>query len=275
MSGAVSPLPPGLVADDVRVLMIVGAYGSGKTEIAVNLAIALAQSGRRVQLADLDLVNPYFRSREARRLMESHGVRVVVPPGALASADLPIVMREVPGMLQPPEGVLTLFDVGGDDVGARVLSSFRPLLHDGAYELWQVLNERRPFTSDRAGCVQAIRSIEASSRLRVTGLIANAHLIDETTADVVVSGCRLARDVAEETGLPLRCVAAMAPLAADPAVAALDAPVLRLVRHMLPPWSVRRSAATEESALPAAHPIPIGKPVAVHPANGREGAAHG
>ncbi|UCF67048.1 MAG: cobalamin biosynthesis protein CbiA, partial [Acidobacteriota bacterium] len=102
-------------------MMIVGGFGSGKTEVAVNLAINLARRGRTVQVADLDLVNPYFRCREARALMEHHAIRVVVPPGAQAYADLPILLPEIKGMLHPPEDTLSLFDVGGDDVGATVL----------------------------------------------------------------------------------------------------------------------------------------------------------
>ena len=104
----------GVVGANERVVMVVGNYGSGKTEAAVNLALHLAKAGRRVQIADLDIVNPYFRSREARRLMEQHGIRVVVPPGDQAFADLPIILPEIRGMLNPPEGVLTLFDVGGE-----------------------------------------------------------------------------------------------------------------------------------------------------------------
>lgn len=246
-----------LIRPNERVVVVVGAYGSGKTEIAVNLALGLARAGRRVQIGDLDLVNPYFRCREARELMESNGIRVVVPPGAQAFADLPIVMREIPAMLHPPEETVTILDVGGDDVGARSLAAFRPLLRDGDYELWQVLNAKRPFTEEPAACVQAIRSIETASRWAVSGLLSNAHLIDETTPDVVVEGWRVARDVARQTGLELRGVTVMGSLAADPALAELDAPVFELERHMLPPWG---PGEEDEKPLPAARPVPLGRP---------------
>ena len=114
-----------IVGSEDRLVIVVGSYGSGKTEVCVNLAIDLARRGRKVQIADLDIVNPYFRCREARRLMERHDIRVVVPPGAQAFADLPIVLPEIRGMLRPPDGMLTIFDVGGDDVGAKVLASLR------------------------------------------------------------------------------------------------------------------------------------------------------
>jgi hypothetical protein len=184
-----------LIGPNDRLIMVVGTYGSGKTEVAVNLAIQLAVDGGRVQLADLDIVNPYFRSREARRLMEEHGVRVVIPPGAQAFADLPIILPEIQGMLHPPPGTITLFDVGGDDVGAKVLSSLRPAIGDSPYELWQVINSRRPFTSTPEGCLEMQHAIEESSRLKVTGLLVNSHLIEHTTAQTVLEGWRLALEV--------------------------------------------------------------------------------
>jgi hypothetical protein len=241
--------------------MLIGAYGSGKTEIAVNLAILWAEAGIRVQLADLDLVNPYFRCREAQQLMERHGIRVVVPPGAQAWADLPIVLPEIRGMLHPPDGALTIFDVGGDDVGARVLSSLRTSMTD--YELWQVINSKRPFTNTIDGCLAMQRAVEESSRLKVTGLVANSHLIEQTTPQVVIEGWQLARGVSERSGVPLRCVALMQELATAPELRCIEAPLLRMRRHMLPPWI--QSPTSEESefeaaAVPAAPPRPIGKP---------------
>jgi hypothetical protein len=231
-----SDLPPGLLRGGERVLVLVGNYGSGKTEVAVNLALALARAGRRVQLADLDLVNPYFRSREARRLLEARGIRVVVPRGALEWAELPIVLPEVLGMLSPPAGTLSLFDVGGDAVGARVLASLRHGAGATGCELWQVLNAQRPFTRDADGCLAMRDAIERSSRMRVTGFVVNAHLLDETTPETVLSGLGVAREAARRSGLPIRAVAVAEALA--PALRGLAEPVLAMTRHMLPPWLV-------------------------------------
>lgn len=247
-----------------RVIAIVGSYGSGKTELSVNLSLQLAASGRRVQIADLDIVNPYFRCREARELMEAHDIRVVVPPGAQAWADLPIILPEIRGMLHPSDGMLTILDVGGDDVGARALASFRTSIADGDYELWQVINAKRPFTDTVEGCVQMMRAVESASRWKVTGLLVNSHLIDETTVDTVLDGWRLAEAVRARTGLPIRFVAAMAHLADAPELAVIDAPILRLHRHMLPPWlqpaPAARPAADSSARVPAARPVPLGKP---------------
>jgi hypothetical protein len=226
-----------------RLIIVVGNYGSGKTEVAVNLALALAGQGATVQLADLDLVNPYFRSREARELLEAQGIRVVVPPCRLASSDLPIVVPEIRGMLRPPSGTRTIFDVGGDDVGARVLGSLSPELDEGGYELWQVINAQRPFTDDVEGCLAMQHGIEQASRLRVTGLLVNSHLIDETTPETVLEGWRLAQELAQRSGLPIRAVAMLERLAsAPPLIEAIDAPVLPLRRTMVPPWLARETA---------------------------------
>lgn len=243
-----------------RLIAIVGNYGSGKTELAVNLSLQLAASGHRVQIADLDLVNPYFRCREARDLMEGNGIRVVVPPGAQAFADLPIVLPEIRGMLRPPAGTISILDVGGDDVGARVLASFRTAIADGEYELWQVINARRPFTDSVAGCAAMRRSIESASRWNVTGLVVNTHLIDDTTADVVLDGWRLAGAVRAETGLPIRAVAVMDELVSALDCRIIDAPLLRLRRHMLPPWLMPTPPSPKVAPLPAPRPVPIGKP---------------
>ena len=252
--------------------MVVGNYGSGKTEVSVNLAIFLRKHGYQVEIADLDIVNPYFRCREARALMEEHSIRVVVPPGAQSSADLPIVLPELKGMLRPDESRFTLFDVGGDDVGARLLSTLAPHLDKVAreregqpYELWQVINGRRPFTDSVEGCLRMRESIERASRLKVTGLIANTHLMEQTTPDVIVEGFELAAEVGEATDLPVVCVAAMEGLADASEVKGLGAPVFRMHRWMLPPWlsQTKQPRTSGDESVPAARSVPIGRPSGV------------
>lgn len=246
--------------------MIVGNYGSGKTEVSVNLAIDLARAGKKVVIADLDIVNPYFRSREAGALMESHGIDVVIPPGDHQFADLPIIVPRIKAMLEPGDDDYSIFDVGGDDVGAKMLSSFNEALAANPYTLLQVINSRRPFTDSVEGCIKMGRMIEESSRLRVGGYIVNSHLIDQTTPEVVLEGYELARKVSEQTGRPVELITAMGDLASDPRISKLDVPVMRLERSMLPPWL--RTGATENSPdeiqrgepVPAARVKPIFRP---------------
>ncbi len=216
-----------------QVIVITGNYGSGKTEVAVNWARWLVRAGLKVTIADLDIVNPYFRCREAEALMESEGIRVLAPKGEMHHAELPIILPEIRGAIERPEGV-TVLDVGGDEDGARVLASLARFFGD--YEMLQVVNQRRPFTDTVEGCRKIQREIEVASRLRVRALISNAHLMDETDAQVITEGADFAREVGRDRDQPLRFATAERRLADQVDPARLGCPVLELERLMLPPW---------------------------------------
>ena len=160
---------------------IVGNYGSGKTEISINLAVNRKQAGVEVRIADLDLINPYFRTREAKASLNDLGIEVVVPNKEYLQADLPILNPAIAGLIRKP-AQLTLLDVGGDDAGSTVLSSLADHLSTQQVTLLQVVNPHRPFTDTIAGCLKIKTEIETAARLSITGLIGNANLIDETTA---------------------------------------------------------------------------------------------
>lgn len=229
------------------VLIVVGNYGSGKTEVSVNLALHLAARAHAVTIADLDVVNPYFRCREATDEMVERGVRVLAPKGELHAADLPVLMPEVRGAIEAATGI-TILDVGGDEAGARILGSLASVVQTVPHAMLQVVNERRPFTDTLAGCTKIMREIEASAKLRVTGLISNTHLIDETETDTIVRGWQLAAEVARATGLGVELVAAERRLLETIAPAELGStPVLAIDRRMLPPW-YRRSRRTDKAA---------------------------
>lgn len=217
-------------------IIICGGYGSGKSEVSVNLAMTFARSDPRpVLIADLDIINPYFRSREAVRELEAIGVKSLLPPGDQVYADLPIVIPQIKGAIEDHDGKLVL-DVGGDDQGARVLSSLTDAFIPGKYELLLVLNGNRPFTADVAGARKMMNEIEAASRLRFTGIIANTHLIEHTTIEVVMDGLALAKDVSKATGLPVAFVSATRNVIAKLDLRQIDVPVLPLDRSLLKPW---------------------------------------
>jgi hypothetical protein len=224
-------------APEHRVVLIVGNYGSGKTEVAVNLAIQLVRR-QRVSIADLDIVNPYFRCREARVEMEGHGIHVINPEGDYQAADLPIILPELRGAVLSGEGIL-IFDVGGDDVGARVLSSLADVLGDRPCTMLQVLNAKRPFTDTVEGCLKIGREIEAASRLSITGLISNTHLLEETDVATVLEGLQLASAVQRESGLPLAFATADESLRGALDTEQMGCPVLWIKRRMLPPWKLK------------------------------------
>ena len=242
-----------------RLVMIVGNYGSGKTEVSVNLALGLAAAGKKVVIADLDIVNPYFRSREAGELMSRNGIDVVIPPGEQQFADLPIVVPRVKAMLEPGEDDYSIFDVGGDDVGAKMLSSFNEALGDNPYSLLQVINSKRPFTDSVDGCVKMGEMIEESSRLEVSGYIVNSHLIEQTTAEVVLEGYRLAKKVSDRTGKPIEFVTAMGEIAADDVLKEIEVPVMRLERNMLPPWLQTKEKEDTRGDDQISEPVPAAR----------------
>ena len=221
------------------VLVIVGAFGSGKSEVAVNLARHLAAAGEHVAIADLDIVNPYFRSREAAEELAGLGVKPLMPPGDWADADLPVIIPEIKGAIGSFEGRLIL-DVGGDDLGATVLRSLKDAFKPGEYDMLLVLNANRPFTANVDGALKVLQEIEHASQLNMTGIISNTHLIDDTTSEEVRKGIALAREVSEKTDLPVVFVSAIGPAFAG--VESIDYPVLKIQRWLLKPWE-RRSPA--------------------------------
>ena len=192
-----------------RLTLVTGHYGTGKTEFSVNLALALAEEGARVALADLDIVNPYFRSRERRELLEAAGVRLVATSQALADADVPALPAELHAVLED-RGLRGVLDIGGDPSGARVLRRYRPRILKEDYQLLYVVNAARPEVRTAERSVEVLRGIEAVTGLRCTGLVNNTHLCGETAPEDVREGALLAGEVSRLTGAPVVCHAAEA-----------------------------------------------------------------
>lgn len=217
-----------------RVVCIIGNYGSGKSEVSVNWALALAKAGiSPLYIADLDIVNPYFRCREAIEPLEAAGVHVVVPRGGHFWADLPIILPEIKGLFESHEGT-AIFDVGGDDAGARVLSSFAGAIPE--YEMLQVVNTRRPFTATVEGILKMRSQIEASSGLKVTGYIGNTHLMEETTLETLTEALVILKDLEQASQTPVRFVTAHARLYDAFLARSKEFPVLPIRRNLQPPW---------------------------------------
>lgn len=222
-----------------RVTIIVGHFGSGKTEIAVNGALKLAADGVQVALVDLDVVKPYFRSRVTRAVMARHGVELIVPTGENIHADLPIIVPQIRTLLRDSRRKV-LFDAGGDDTGARALGSLADVVPREETEHLLVLNFRRPFTDSVSSAVTMVREIEAAARLPITGVISNTHLMGETTPEIVRDGYRMAKETAVRVGVPVVAVAVEESMVPRLETTLFDCPLFPLARLIRAPFDVPR-----------------------------------
>jgi hypothetical protein len=232
------------------IVVLVGHFGSGKSEIALNLAFGMRERGRDVSLVDLDVVKPYFRCRLAREELRSKGIQLVAPEGDRFYADLPIIVPQVRGALSRAdnENARVIVDAGGDDLGARAFGAMSDLVDPTRAELLFVVNTRRPFAGDQAGLLTMLREVEAAARARVTGLVANTHLMEETTPEIVRSGLAAARELSGATGIPVRFCAVLRRLVDS--LGGVDCPLLPIDRHVLPPEKRSRRG-------------PIGRPMGI------------
>lgn len=226
-----------------KVTILTGHFGSGKTEIAINYALRLKAErgeGREVALVDLDLVNPFFRSREARKVLEEGGVRMVIPPVEVLQTDLPVIPA---GVFTALEGAKTgdwqvVIDLGGDDQGVLALGQLRPQLNDVEWDLWLVVNPYRPFNQDLPGIADTVSRIEAAGRIGITGLISNPHLAGKTTREVVARGHALVKEAAGRLGRPIRYLAVLAELAGTTGLDGIEEAdaILPIKSYLRPEW---------------------------------------
>lgn len=182
-----------------KLIIVIGAYGSGKSEYAINLAKEYSQD-HKVLLVDLDVVNPYFRSRDVREEFEQEGIDVIAPDGQYKHADLPMLSPRIMGAVQQFDK-LVILDVGGDPAGCRTLARYVPNIVNRGYEMHLVVNTNRPFTSDITEVEQMIMRLESASQLQVSELVCNTNLMEYTTTEVVKEGIKICDMVAKNTKL--------------------------------------------------------------------------
>ncbi len=195
-----------------RLVAVTGHFGSGKTTVAVNMAMRYARAGQRTAIVDFDIVNPYFRTADARAALEAEGVHCVVPPLANTNVDIPALPGEIYSLFADGGGASrfdrVIFDVGGDD-GAVALSAYREHFQREPYVMLYVVSMYRPLTAEASDAAALLREIEVKSGLKASHVVNNSSIGAETTPADVAASEGYARRVCELTGLPLLFTAVM------------------------------------------------------------------
>ena len=198
-----------------RLTLFAGHYGSGKTNIAVNYALLLAHEGKKACIADLDIVNPYFRTKDSQKELEAAGIDLISPQYANSNVDLPALPAESYRLVQDKSSY-GIMDIGGDDRGAYALGRFVPsILEENNYRMVFVANACRPLTRTPEDALEVMREIEAACGLRFTDLINNTNLGSETTADTVLAAQGYMEELSRLSGLPVFATTATYEVAAE------------------------------------------------------------
>ena len=186
-----------------RITVFSGHYGSGKTNVALSVALGLARSGQSVTVADLDIVNPYFRTKDSARELEKAGIELICSDYANTNVDIPALPQSMYAITDDRSRKVVV-DLGGDDRGALALGRLAPaILEENDFDLFAVINMFRPLTKTAGETVGVMKEIETASGLRFTGLVNNSNLGEETTPETVLSSLPYAEETARLTGLPI------------------------------------------------------------------------
>ena len=223
-----------------RVLLVTGHYGSGKTEFAVSLAVYASEHGffgyKKAAIADLDVVNPYFRSREREDILNALGVSVYGSFfGGNVTAELPEISPAVRTPLEDKD-TFTIVDAGGNEAGARIVVQFKKYFTGPDAALLVVVNANRPETRDLDGALRHLEAIERELGIAPAFLVSNTHLLRETTAADILKGHALCLSLSQKTGIPLLCDCYPAPLVTADELSTIDGPLLPLGMYMRESW---------------------------------------
>ncbi len=194
------------ILSDKRVRIIAGHYGSGKTTFSLNYGLQLAEIGGKVAMSDLDIVNPYFRLREHEKLFEEKNIALL---GSLLKADagdLPAVSSDVLTSIYNKD-INAIIDLGGDEAGSRAFATFKEHINESEVDLFMVVNINREQTSNVKDIIFHIENIERTIGIKTTALISNSHLMEYSTADEIIAGYEVCKEVAAIKGIGIRYVA--------------------------------------------------------------------
>ncbi len=188
-----------------RITLLCGHYGSGKTNVAVNMAYDLKNQYNDVVIADLDIVNPYFRTKDSKDDLESRGITLISSEYAGTNVDIPAMPQQM-YMITDNKDLRAVIDVGGDDRGALALGRIAPaIVEENDYEMLFVINCYRPLTRDAESTIEVMREIEDACKVKFTAIVNNSNLGNETKAEDVLNSVSYANEVSRITGLPIKC----------------------------------------------------------------------
>ncbi len=200
-----------MIVNPKRITLFAGHYGSGKTNIAVNYALKLKETGKAVEIADLDIVNPYYRTKDSEEELNKAGIRVISSEFANSNVDFPAMPGEAYSIIDNKD-TYAVCDVGGDDRGAYALGRFREGIMAEDYEMYLVINKYRPLTSDVDSLKEIKEEIEAAAGIPFTAIVNNSNLGRETTAEAVLSSIDYANEASAKLNLPVKLTAVHEPL---------------------------------------------------------------
>jgi hypothetical protein len=218
-----------------RVTILTGHFGSGKTEIAINLALNEKKLHNKTAINDLDIINPYFRSRDVSDIFEQQDIELIAPANRLATSDLPIVSGEIYRVLHDRR-YRVIIDAGGDKDGARALGQYYHEWKELKPELLFVLNTNRPYVSTLEGARYTVEQIEKAARLRVTGIINNSNIGSETSMDDILNGYELSSKLSNILSIPLLYTTISVDLQNEANCFAKSHQVMFIKRFMKLPW---------------------------------------
>lgn len=188
-----------------RITLLCGHYGSGKTNVAVNMAFDIKKVYDKVAIADLDIVNPYFRTKDSAKELEGANIKLIASEYAGTNVDIPAMPQEMYSLTHD-KTVHAVIDVGGDDRGALALGRIAPaIIEENNYECLLVINKFRPLTPDVASTLEVMLEIEAAGKIKFTGIVNNSNLGEETTAEDVLGSLSYAEEFSKASGLPIKC----------------------------------------------------------------------
>ncbi|MCR4703400.1 MAG: hypothetical protein K5665_07035 [Saccharofermentans sp.] len=189
---------------DHRLTIIIGAYGSGKSEIAVNMSLAQRKAlpDRKLLIADLDIVNPFYRSSDCAAVLEEAGIRLVTPLYAGSNVDAPVLPPDM-YVIFDDESYQGIFDIGGEDMGAIVLGSIKKRIESTDVAIYMAVNTLRPFTSDPEQIVIMTNELASAAGFKIDGYLNNTNLLEETTPEIVAEGEKKILEASKISGIPL------------------------------------------------------------------------